>query len=392
VAQSGTERLYYEDSYLTIFSASVVSRSEDGRRVYLDRTAFYPSSGGQPNDLGTLSGRAVTDVVDEDHRVAHVLEEPLLEDRVEGEIDWARRYDHMQQHTGQHVLSAVFVHLFDFPTLSFHMGEEVSTIEIGAQDLPPEQIWQAETRANEIVRQALPVTMSLEEAHSVEGLRKPSKREGLLRIIEIEGIDRSACGGTHVRTTAEAGPIFIRKIEKIRGNLRLEFLCGIRALDRAKQDYRVVAELARSAATQIDALPAYVTGLRARLTETEKTCRRLELSVANHEGENLYAATEPSADGLRRITLTVTEMDDRARAKAQACISKPRAVVLIADDSETSILLACSTDSGFDAGGILRSRLEEAGGRGGGSRTIAQGKTPQPGLRKVLQHDLGFTS
>ncbi len=216
-----TERLYYNDGYLREFRARVTRSEDGGRRVYLDRTAFYPSSGGQPFDLGTLGGIRVVEVADEVERIAHLLEAPLPAGEVEGAIDWPRRYDHMQQHTGQHLLSAVFEELYQIRTLSFHMGAQTSTIDLSAAAIDPSQVEQVEQRCAEIVAEAHPVTISYEDAGAAAGLRKESQRSGTLRIVSIEGVDRSACGGTHVRSTAELGPILIRKIEKIRGNLRV---------------------------------------------------------------------------------------------------------------------------------------------------------------------------
>jgi len=251
-----TERLYYTDPYLTEFDAQAVELSPDGRRVYLDRTAFYPTSGGQPHDLGWLGGREVVEVIDEDDRIAHLTALPLgTGPLITGKIHWPRRYDHMQQHTGQHLLSAVLMNLFGFPTLSFHMGDEASTIELGTKELTDTQIDEAESRANDEARNAPPVHIAFEEAERVEGLRKQSQRSGTLRIIEIGGIDKSACGGTHVRSLAETLPLQIRKLDKVRGNVRLEFVCGRRATRRAKQDYRVAQELAKQSAAPIGKLP-----------------------------------------------------------------------------------------------------------------------------------------
>lgn len=383
--------MYYLDGYLTGFTAQVVGRTEDGFRIYLNRTAFYPSSGGQPNDLGSISGCDVVDVVDEESRIAHILASPFPSDSaVQALIDWSRRYDHMQQHTGQHLLSAVLSELFRYPTLSFHLGAHVSTIEIGATDLAESQIDEAEARANQVVREARQVTVSFEDAESVAGLRKPSERQGSLRIIEITGFDRSACGGTHVRSTAELGPIFIRKTEKLRGNVRLEFVCGNRALGRSKQDFRIAQTLAKLAATQIDALPEYFESLRTRLAGAEKALRKLELQLARYEGEEVYTSTAPSADGIRRIRLVVGRIDEAIRAKAEACISKGKAAVLISDSENTAVLLACSSDSGLNAGAILKLRLTETGGRGGGSQRIAQGSIADSSVLARVAEDAGF--
>src|SRR5215469_6918926 len=180
-----TERLYYNDCYLQEFAAQVVDRADDGRRVYLDRTAFYPTSGGQPFDLGTIGGIAVKEIVDEEDRIAHVLEAPLAKTEVEGRIDWSRRFDHMQQHTGQHLLSAVLVELYDITTVSFHMGAVTSTIDVATPSLDPKRLERVEERSAQIVWEARPVTISYEDSSADLGLRKASARTGTLRIVAI---------------------------------------------------------------------------------------------------------------------------------------------------------------------------------------------------------------
>src|SRR4051794_9951967 len=265
-----TARLYYQDSYTSAFHAQVVDSSPDGKRVYLDKTYFYPTSGGQPHDTGQLGEQAVLEVLDEGDRIAHLLAAPVSTGIVRAQIDWSRRYDHMQQHTGQHLLSAVFTEAYQMPTLSFHMGSELSTIELGTKELNDAQIDTVESRANEIVREARCVRILFEDAGKAQDLRKESLRTGTLRIVEIEKLDRSACGGTHARSTAELGPIQIRKGEKIRGNVRIEFVCGLRALRRAKADFRILVQLARESATAPEKLPEHLAVLRERLAEGEK--------------------------------------------------------------------------------------------------------------------------
>lgn len=386
-----TERLYYLDSYLTEFEGEVLDISADGRRVFLDRTAFYPASGGQPYDVGELGGQQVLEVADdEDGRVAHVLAGPLMGGRVTGKIDWTRRYDHMQQHTGQHLLSAVLLDLFQFPTLSFHMGDQVSTIELGAKEISEQQLDGAETRANELARAARPVTVSFEDAGSVEGLRKQSQRTGTLRIIEIEGVDKSACGGTHVRSLAETLPVLTRKIEKVRGNVRLEFVCGGRAIQRARQDFKVLQELARQTATALDKLPEWMAAMKERLGEAEKDRQRLGAELAQREGREEYAATVPSQDGIRRVQWQVERIGEAERLKALAYVAGVRSVALIVGKQPAGVLIACSTDSAVDAGTILKKTLAEFGGRGGGSATLAQGSAPDEAFIRALAGKLGL--
>jgi alanyl-tRNA synthetase len=228
-----TDRLYYTDAYLTAFDAAVVARADGGRRMYLDRTAFYPTSGGQPFDTGRLGGAEVVDVVDEGDRVAHLLASPVEGDRLDGRIDWPRRFDHMQQHTGQHLLSAVIAERFGHATVSVHFGRESSTLDLDTSALPHDQAVEAEALANAVVTENRPVGVSFEAAGATAGLRNASDRQGTLRIVTIEGLDRSACGGTHVRATGEIGAILIRKVERVKQLVRLEFLSGAGGSARA---------------------------------------------------------------------------------------------------------------------------------------------------------------
>ncbi|HTD43840.1 MAG TPA: alanyl-tRNA editing protein [Bryobacteraceae bacterium] len=370
-----TERLYYQDCYLRDFRARIVDTSDDGRRVYLDRTAFYPTSGGQPFDVGTLGGAKVIDVIDEEERIAHVLATPVASPDVEGHVDWERRFDHMQQHTGQHLLSAVIEELFAIPTLSFHMGADLSTIEVGAAALDNARIERIEERCAEIVSEARPVVATFDEASEDLGLRKASQRSGTLRVVSITGIDRSACGGTHVRSTAEIGLLLIRKLDKIRGNVRLEFVCGFRALKQARADFRTLLEISRHLSTPIDQTPAVVAAQGERLRLLEKSNQRLSLDVARREGRELWEATAAGPDGIRRVTQPGS-IDDAMRVRAQAFAAQGSAVFIAVSENPPAVLLAASADSGLHAGKLVQAAVTTVGGRGGGNQALAQGSVP----------------
>ena len=379
-----TTRLYYDDCYLHDFQANVIEVADDGKRVYLDRTAFYPTSGGQPFDLGSLGGVAVRDVVDEEDRIAHVLDAPLAAGPVAGRIDWSRRFDHMQQHTGQHLLSAVLIDLFDIPTLSFHMGAVTSTIEVGAASLEAKKIEQAEERCAEIVAEARPVGITYEESSAELGLRKESKRSGTLRIVSIPGLDRSACGGTHVRTTAEIGPLLIRKLEKIRGNVRLEFVCGLRAIRRAREDFRTLSEISRLVSVPFEEAAGIIAAQVEKAKTLEKTAQRLAAELAQREGRELYAATAVDDSGVRRAQQT-GPIDEAMRARAQAFVAGSKAVFLAICENPPSVLLASSADSGIHAGDRVKAAVTAPGGRGGGNQALAQGSVPNAEtLRNVI--------
>jgi len=373
-----TERLYYRDCYLQEFRAHVLETGDDGRRVYLDRTAFYPTSGGQPFDIGKLGGANVIEVIDEEDRVAHILDAPVATGEITAQIDWSRRFDHMQQHTGQHLLSAVLEELFKIPTVSFHLGAEVCTIDVAAPSVTAVQIDQAEVRCAEIVGEARPLAITFEDAASDLGLRKESQRTGTLRVVAIQGIDRSACGGTHVRNTAEIGPVLIRRTEKIRGNTRLEFVCGLRALHQARADFRTLQELSRQLSAPVSETPVLVSAQIERIKALDKTNQRLASEVAQREGREQWAAAAPDAQGIRRAVEQVTQgaIDDAIRTRAQAFVAQGRAVFLAVSKNPPSVLLAASADSGIHAGERVKSAVAAAGGRGGGNQALAQGSLP----------------
>ncbi len=383
-----TDRLYYRDAYLTEFRATVVDAADEGRRIYLDRSAFYPALGGQPNDLGAIDGVPVIDVIDDGDRVAHVLQSPLGTGQVTGRIDWARRHDHMQQHSGQHLLSAVLMELCNAATVSFHLGAEISTIDVGAGTLDARQIASTERRVNELVFENRPITVSFEESAAAAGLRKPSGREGELRIVSIQDYDRSACGGTHVRTTSEIGPVLIRKLDKIRGNTRIEFLCGMRAVRRARADYDALTQISRALAAPLDETPNLVAANLDRLSQSEKAVRKLGAELAAIRGRELYAATEADAAGARRHFRRFTSgaLDDELRAAAQGFTAGAKAVFVALIDDPPSLMVSVSKDAGLHAGNIVKEAVTANGGRGGGSPLAAQGSVADvAALDRVLE-------
>jgi alanyl-tRNA synthetase len=374
-----TQRLYYLNSYLREFEASVVEQAEDGSRIYLDRTAFYPTSGGQPHDTGTINGIEVTDVVDEGDRIAHLLAQPLSDSGVQGQVNWLRRFDHMQQHTGQHLLSAVLADVLGHATVSVHLGQESSTIDLDAPGLTPDQAARVEDRANEVVTENRPVEVSFEEAGSAVGLRKAPSRSGTIRVITIQGIDRSACGGTHVSATGEIGPVLLRKIERARKGIRLEFFCGLRAILRARSDAEVLSRVTSELSCSVDELPQVIGNHRRELKQAAATRRTLESDLSLCQAKQLYGAITPDAAGLRRTVVRRSSgAVEELRGLAQAFATLPQAVFIGAVQSPASILLSAAPDSGIDAGSVLKEVLRTAGGRGGGSAVLAQGTLPHP--------------
>ena len=373
-----TNRLYYTDAYRTTFSASVVDRSDDGLRIYLDETAFYPTSGGQPHDRGLLGSMTVVDVVDEEDRIAHVLSLPLdaARTRLDGLIDWNRRFDHMQQHTGQHLLSAVFEDLFGAKTLSVHFGPDYSTLDVDAESISRTQLVAGGERANAIVAEGRPVSVTFEDSAAASGLRKAPDRAGTLRIVSIAGIDRSACGGTHVRSTSEIGTVLLRSVEKVRKSTRIEFVCGLRAVRRARKDFESLAAIGASLSASLDDAAGLVAAQSERLKEGDNARKKLEKDLAVFRARERYDAATVDANGVRTIVVRDAGSIDELRALAQAAFALPKVVVVGALNSPPSVLVAASEDSGVDAGKILKERLAAAGGRGGGSPRLAQGSVP----------------
>ena len=384
-----THRLYYTDPYTGDFEATVTDRVEDSRRVYLDRTAFYPTSGGQPYDTGELGGVRVIDVVDEGDRIAHLLDAPLVGDRVIGRVDWARRFDHMQQHTGQHLLSAVVADLLCYRTVAVHFGREGSTLDLDAGSLSPEEAQRVEEKANEIIVQNRRVGISFEDALQAEGLRTAAARTGTIRIITIQDLDRSACGGTHVHATGEIGSLLIRKIERVRKGVRLEFLCGSRANRRARADYSLITRLAADFSAAAEELPQLISGQREDLKQTTASIRDLEGKLDLCRARELYAAAQPETTGLRRVTVREDQAPlESLSGLGQAVTSMPLAVFVGAVSNPPAVLLATSPDTGIDAGAMLTSLLASVGGRGGGSARLAQGMVPGRAQLETLMESL----
>lgn len=376
---SATARLYYDDATLARFSATVTGVAGDGRIVYLDRSAFYPTSGGQPHDLGWLADISVVDVVDEDERVAHHLAEPLglpIGAMVVGLVDMARRFDHMQQHTGQHLLSALMADRYGWPTVSVHFGDITSTVDVAAAEVTPAQLIEIEQRANALALDNLEVSVSYEDAETASGLRKASDRSGTLRIVTIDGLDRSACGGTHVARTAEIGAVLLRRAERTRGHTRIEFVCGHRAVQRARLDADLLTRAARPLSAAPHDVPALVEQMQQRLQDLERDLKRTTLALAAHDALAHWNAAIPDANGVRRVRLTVNGAVKDSEALAQQLTARGGCVVLVTSATVGGVLLATADDVSIDAGQQLRAALQSVGGRGGGSPRVAQGAVP----------------
>ena len=369
-----TQRLYYTEPYRTTFDATVVNvEIVDGRGfVTLDQTAFYPTSGGQPNDTGTLGGAAVTDVLDrDDGTIAHVIGGRLKTGEVvSGEIDWARRFDHMQQHTGQHVLSAAFDRLFGVRTESFHMGQQSATIDL-AREVTASEIVKAEDDANRVVWEDRPVSIRFATAAEAAalGMRKESVRTGTLRLIDVQNYDLSACGGTHVERTGAIGVIAIGGWEKLRGGSRVEFLCGNRAVQRFRLWRDSLSAMQKHLSVAPVEMAAAIERMQDESKALQRTIRGFQEKLATHEASALLAQGQViveaidgwDAQGIKSIAVAATS-------------ANPKAVVaLFTASTPAQVVIARGADAQVDAGALLKQLAAKFGGKGGGKPDLAQG-------------------
>ena len=370
-----TERIYYTDPYCRAFDA-VVTRAcvHEGRpAAILDRTAFYPTSGGQPFDTGRLGDAQVVETVDADGDVVHILSAPLGDGAgVRGDIDWTRRFDHMQQHTGQHMLSAAFDRLFDNRTMSFHMGADAATIDL-AREAQPADVERAIDEANRVVWEDHPVSVrfaSPAEAAAL-ALRKEPVREGTLRLIDIQDFDLSACGGTHVARTGAVGAIAALAAERFRGGTRLTFVCGGRVVRHLRTYRDAIAGSIRTLSVLPAELPAAVERIQSDARDQRKTIKALQEQLATHEAARLVAAAAESA-GVRVVVEVLDGWDAGGlKAIAAAAVARARACVVLV--SKDALVVARAPGVSLDANAVLRQLTERFGGKGGGKPDLAQG-------------------
>jgi alanyl-tRNA synthetase len=375
-----TQRLYYEDPYCREFDGTIrrVERRDGRTLVSLDRTAFYPTSGGQPFDTGMLDAHPVVDVFDDDDgTVVHVVDagqsSPQAGQTVRGSIDWTRRFDHMQQHSGQHILSAAFDRLSSARTVSFHLGTSVSTIDI-ARELSRDEIAKVEVEANRVVWEDRPLAIrfvSAEEAAALP-LRKETAREGTLRLIDIDGFDLSACGGTHVARTGSVGIIAIGAVERFKGGQRVEFFCGGRALDRFRSMQDTLGGAVRLLSVLPGDLPGAIERLQADAREGQRALTALQQDLSRYRAEELAASPEQTPAG--RLVLRSVDADAIGlKSLASAIVSRPGfVVVLVAAARPTLVVVARSQDGSVAANQLVAALTAKFGGRGGGKPDLAQ--------------------
>jgi alanyl-tRNA synthetase len=394
-----TERLYYTDPRAVEFQAQVVALKarQNGRdAVVLDRTAFYPTSGGQLFDTGWIETQGhklrVGEVTEQaDLSILHWIENaPDSDDdfsvllspgaTVRGSIDIARRRDHMQQHTGQHMLSAVFLDLLNLPTVSFHMGDESCTIDLTAASLSPEQASEVELRVNRLIWEDRPVKIlsSTPEEALALGVRKLPPGLDEVRLIDIQGVDLTACGGTHVASTGEVGAVLLRKLEKVRQGVRVEFVCGERAIRTAARDYQTLRTVADLFSSHLSDVPGQVRKLLEEVRSANKTENLLKAELTEAFAERLAAEAE-TVGGMRLVCRNERERDAAwIKLLAQRLTRHPNTVALLASGAGAApgLVFGQSPGGRLDIGGLMKQATASLGGRGGGNRDMAQGGAP----------------
>jgi len=392
-----TDRLYYTDSFLHEFEGRVLSVADQAGRVAvtLDRSAFYPTSGGQVSDTGWLEVLSagsetarlrVNDVAEDEPSgdVLHIVEGDTSVLRpgaqVRGLIDADRRRDHMQQHTGQHVLSAAFEKLYSFSTVSFHMGDESCTIDLAADSVNAKQLQSAERLANEVIADDRPVEIRFappDEAQSM-GVRKiPAAEREKLRLIDIRDFDLNACGGTHVRSTGQIGSILLRKTEKVKQGVRVEFFCGLRAVRTARRDFETLTESAALFSTHIWEVPQQVRNSQEETKSSQKAQHRLLEEVAELQAERMLRSAEQR--GNSRLIARYFAGRDLSFIKmlAQKLTKNPAVVALLAcGGTQPSLVFAQTPGLASDMGALMKQTVQALGTRGGGNRDMAQGGAP----------------
>ena len=383
-----TRRLYYEDSFLKEFTARVVycevlppdvqgGIPGTAWGLMLDRTAFYPTSGGQPHDLGKIGDANVLDVRDEGEEILHVVDRKPSDPDVNCCIHWPRRFDHMQQHTGQHLLSAMFQERYGRPTVSFHLGAEVCTIDLRGPEPTEEILEGAERAANQIIFEDRAVTIRYGTADQLaqQGVRKEVEREGILRAIEIEGVELQPCGGTHVKSTGQIGMVLARRCTKIRQDWRVEFVCGGRAEKAARSDFQLLRQVAEKLSCAPEDVVSSASRALAERDANFKKIRALLERLAGAEAALALQAAAMDGDGLRVISRVFEDVGSEYLGFFGTAVTKrEKTASFIGLAGGGDLLFAQHPSFGKDMNALLKQVFEKVGGKGGGTRDFARGK------------------
>ena len=370
-----TRKLYFEDAYLKEFDGRVLEQfvHQGKPAVVLDRTCFYPESGGQPSDRGMLSGAEVLHVFEDGERIVHVLDQELSgTEEVRGVVDWVRRFDHMQQHSGQHILSQCFVEVLEGETQSFHLGEQVSTLEIGIRAVSDADLEKVESRANEVVFEDREISTYFVEAEHIETvpLRRPPKKEGTIRVVEVSGFDFSACGGTHCRRTGEIGLIKIIRWDKIRNNLRFEFLCGRRARQDYRDKNRSVLEISQKFSVQERDVAAAVEKTIQETRQSRKKLKQLQEALAGFEARE--TVEKGSGSLVKRVWTDKTAEEGKLLALNIIRLAERVVLFAVRGGEKDHFIFACSEKMPLNMRELVPLVTERAKGKGGGGSTLVE--------------------
>lgn len=387
-----TQRCYYQDAYTKVFTAKVVERIELDKQpaLILNKTYFYPTSGGQPADRGYINNVPVVDVVirDEDQAIVHVLDGEVWSDEVEGRINWPRRFDHMQQHTGQHILSQAFIQSASARTVGFHLSESSVTIDLECDEMHPAQIEAAETLANQVVWDDRPVRVHLvplEKAEKLNLRKLPDVERDSVRLIDIAEFDLTACGGTHVSRTGAVGLIKILRVEPNRGNYRIEFNCGKRALSDYRHKNRIINRLAAEFTTGYTELEHSVAKLRDEVKQLQRQNRIHRDEVMQLLSSRMLDNAQ-ERNGHRIVTKAFQDRDpDDLKVLAGQLIREPGVVALLGLSGSNARLLFARSESALGAmDELLKPALDVLGNaNGGGSAHFAQGGGPPADIERI---------
>jgi alanyl-tRNA synthetase len=386
-----TYRLYYDDSFLQNFTARVLSclrvkpfSDASGTRhaweVLLDRTAFYPNSGGQPNDLGKLGEAHVLDVREEGDDIAHIVDQELRAGSVDGCVDWPRRFDHMQQHSGQHLLSAMFQERYGLPTVSFHLGVELCTIDLRGPEPSSDALRGAQRAANAVIFQdrSVHVRYGTSDQLARQGVRKEVDRQGILRAIEIEAVDLQPCGGTHVKSTGQIGLVLIRRCTKVRHDWRVEFVCGRRAESNATLDFQLLREISDRLSCSPEEAPS---AIEKALGEREASFKSLRVTLQQlaESRSKLMIAAALAANGIRCVSAVLREENSEILPLLATELAKnEKTIALLIHEPTGQLVFAQSPDSGKDLDEILKRVLTSIPGKGGGTRDFVRARLSEP--------------
>lgn len=378
-----TRRLYYDDSFLREFDAQVLTCEPEMRDnkpawgIVLDSTAMYPTSGGQPCDLGKLADANVIEVRDEGEDIVHLVDACVDKGPVHGCINWPRRLDHMQQHTGQHLLSAMFQERFGRLTVSFHLGEETSTIDLRGPEPTPDILEGAERAANQIIAddRSITVRYGTAEQFAELGVRKEVDRKGILRAIEIEGADLQPCGGTHLARTSQIGILLLRGCSRIRQDWRVEFVCGRRVVNLARNDLRLLQQASARLGCAPGDLPSSVDRVLqdrdSHFKGLKSTLQRLAQLDAANAAQSASLASE-----IKVVAQSFDEATplDYLNFFATELAKFPNTAALLGRTACGNLLFAQNPASGRDMNLLLQKVFAEFPGKGGGTKDFVRGR------------------